>query len=247
MSLTSAYNEALRVVREKYSTEQKEFLTIIAQARGMPVEWLDGVGAIFIPNNEFMLSVFGKEVLDYDCYVNGKCVWNNAMIFPIRDVNDSIVGFGGFFPFEYVDEESNSNYYLYSSQKAMRKGNYLYFPQKNLMDAVKDGYLIVVDGVFDAISLTAAGYNAASLMGSSPTQQIMMQLRFIKTVILVADNDDAGYGLYDKLHKHLKNVVLFKQGKTKDVDDLLKSEYAGWFKRRMDTLILECRDGALVL
>ena len=237
MSLHEVFEAGYEVVQEKYGKEQAEFLSIVAEARHMPVEWIRAAKGVFIPNDEFMLEVFGTGILEYDCYHGDLCSWSNAVIFPVRNVNNKVIGLAGFFPFDYLDKEKDVNYYSYSSQKVMQKGRYMYFPVGNLQDAIQDGYLIVVDGLFDAISLCGAGYHAASFMGSSPTQEIMMQLRFVKKVILPADNDSAGYGLYDKLTKHLNNVVLFKQGKTKDIDDLLKSTFADDAKKQLEILI----------
>ena len=219
-----------------FGQEQGRFLQAIADARGMPAEWLDGTGAVFIPNNDFMLEVFGAGILEFDTYRNGVCVWDNALVLPIRDVNGKAVAFAGFFPFDYVDSES-TNYYSYSSSSVFQKSRYLYFPKRNLGDAMEAGYLLLVDGVFDAISLAANGYEAASLMGSSPTVEILMMLRFVPNVILLADNDMAGSLLFKKLKRRLNNVYLFSQGKTKDADEVLKSGYAKWFCDNLDKFI----------
>ena len=222
--LTDIYQAAYDRVQNECGEEQKGFKQIIAEARCMPVEWLDDTNCMFIPNNDFMQEFFDSRISDYDCYRNGICIWNNALIFPIRDVVDSIVGFAGFFPFDYLDPEVN-NYYAYSSQSVFKKGNYLFFPRNNLKKALQDGYLFVTDGMFDAISLCAHGFNAAAMMGSTVTPVILMQLRLVKRVIVVADNDSAGYKLYDSLRRVLNNVTLFKQGFNKDIDGALKSEH----------------------
>ena len=222
--LTDIYSTAYDRVQSECGAEQREFLRVIAEARDMPLDWLDGTNCMFIPNNEFMLEFFGEHILNYDCYRNGICIWNNALIFPIRDVVDSVVGLAGFFPFDYLDPDVG-NYYAYSSQSVFKKGNYLYFPKKNLKDAIHDGYLFITDGMFDAIAISAHGFNAAAMMGSTVTPIILMQLRLVKKVIVVADNDSAGYKLYDRLHRVLSNVLLFKQGFNKDIDGALKSEH----------------------
>lgn len=222
--LTDIYQTAYDRIQHEYGDEQKGFIQTIAEARGMPVEWLDDTNCIFIPNNDFMKEFFDSRIMDYDCYRNGVCIWNNALIFPVRDVVDSVVGFAGFFPFDYLDPEVN-NYYAYSSQSVFHKGNYLFFPKGNLKNALLDEYLFVTDGLFDSIALCAEGFNAAALMGSNVTPVILMQLRLVKKVIVVADNDSAGYKLFDNLHRVLTNVTLFKQGYTKDIDAALKSEH----------------------
>lgn len=228
MSLHEIFEDGYAKAITKYGDEQDQFLSIVAEARNMPVEAIKKARGIFIPNDEFMMELFGPEICAYDCYHgdSGLCNWSNAVIFPIRNVNNKVTAFAGFFPFDYVDTEIEKNYYAYSSQKVFQKGRYLYFPIGNLEDAINDGYLIVVDGLFDSISLCNVGFHAASFMGSSLTPEILMQLRFVNQIIVPADNDSAGYSLYEKLKRKLPNVTLFRQGKTKDIDDLLKSDYA---------------------
>lgn len=224
MSLNSVFENGYRRIKEECWETQRSFFAVIAEARNMPAEWIEKMDAIFIPNNEFMLEYFGQEILEYDCYRGSVCIWDNALIFPIRGANGEVAGLGGFFPFDYVDETTDVNYYAYSSSSVFTKGRYLYFPQWDLIHAINSGYLIVVDGVFDAVSLCGCGFCAASLMGSSPTAETFMQLRFVKHVIVAADNDEAGMKLFMKMKKYLKNVTLFTQGVNKDIDGALKSE-----------------------
>ena len=236
MVFDEVFQKGYERTQELYGKEQEGFLATIAEARGMPVDWLDGTQAVFIPNNEFMMEVFGTGILEFDTYRNEICVWDNALVLPIRDVNRKAVAFAGFFPFDYVSDDC-TNYYAYSSSSVFQKGRFLYFPKRNLEDAMDDGYLLLVDGIFDAISLSAHGYNAASLMGSSATPEILMMLRFVPNVILLADNDVAGSILFSRLKKRLNNIYLFTQGKAKDADGVLKSQYAAWFCSNLDKFI----------
>lgn len=237
MSLSQIFDIGYNKVQKDYFNEQTEYLQIVADARNMPVDFIRSAQGVFIPNDEFMLEVFGNEILQYDCYRGDACVWNNAVIFPVRDVTGGVRGFAGFFPLDYLKEDEEVNYYAYSSQSVMEKSRFMYFPQGGLAKAIDDGYLLLVDGLFDAISLCGNGYNAASLMGSNLTPEIIMQLRFVKKIIIPADNDNPGYLLYEKLKRRLPNVQLFRQGYTKDVDALLKTEYASAAKRELDDMI----------
>lgn len=237
MSLNEVFNAGYERVQEKYLAEQLEYLRIVAEARNMPVEYIIAARGVFIPNDDFMYEVFGSEITQYDCYRDSLCVWNNAVIFPVRDVTNKVRGFAGFFPLDYLKKDEDVNYYAYSSQSVMEKGRFMYFPQGGISKAIDDGYLLIVDGLFDAISLCGNGYNAASLMGSNLTPEIIMQLRFIKKIIVPADNDNPGYLLYDKMKKRLSNVVLYQQGYTKDIDALLKTEHAADAKKALNSLI----------
>lgn len=228
MALNDVFIQGYQKIQENEYDSQLQYLSIVAEARNIPVEFITKASGVFIPNNEFMLNNFGPEIQLYDCYRDGLCVWDNAVIFPIKNVNSEVVAFAGFYPFEYLDESTGKNYYGYSSKDVFTKGNFLFFPQNNLKKAIQDGYLMVVDGLFDAISLCGHGFNAASLMGSNVTPGIVMQLRLVSNVIVVADNDQVGYDLYKNIKKQIQHTTIFQQDKTKDIDELLKSDDASW-------------------
>lgn len=237
MTLDRVFNDGYRRIQEKYFAEQAKFIETIAEARDMPAEWIQRVQGIFIPNNEFMFNMFGEEVLQYDCYRDGQCIWDNALIFPVRGVNECVAGIAGFFPFKYVEHKDGEYYYSYSSSSVFTKGRYLYMPNSSLMQAITDGYAIVVDGLFDAISLSSLGYNVASLMGSKVTPEIVMQLRFVKNVLVAADNDQAGMQLVADVRKQIHSAKLLEHAETKDVDELLKSNKAHEFVEKLNTYL----------
>lgn len=245
-SLNELYRRGLSSVwgTEDSADAQQKYLDVIAGIRGINSELFKKCDMLFIPNDQYLAVHCGEEILnlEYGCYESRKmCLWSNQLIIPITDVVACVRGFAAFNPFNYVEAKETGDrsmtYYSYSSKDVFPKGKYLYFPGSCYEKAITDGYLLLVDGVFDAASLWCAGFNAGALMGSIPTEWILMQLRFIKRVILIADNDDAGYKLYTGLRRQLKNVELFKQGETKDADELLKSEKRDDFIRALQQVL----------
>lgn len=224
--------EGINKIWHDDAESQMHYLGIIAQARGTQIESLVEADTFFVPNNSYLAAYFGNIIRDpaFDCYnLNGECKWSNYLVIPIYNVTGEIVAFGGFNPFLYAkSHESGANqesYYQYSSRALFKKGNYVYCENGIFERALTEGYLFVVDGIFDAISLTHAGFNAAGLMSSTVTQEILVQLRMVKRIILANDNDKAGLALKRKLSRYLKQLEVFPQGKTKDIDELLNSEY----------------------
>lgn len=96
------------------------------------------------------------------------------------------------------------NYYRYSSKNIMQKGKYLYMLPGTFEKAYNDGYLCVTDGLFDTLHLEHFGYNAGALSGSSLTIEMLAQMRVIKKVIIMSDNDSAGL----KLEERMKNICI---------------------------------------
>lgn len=248
MSLNNVYCSGIERVWNEDAENQEKFLTVVGNLRGMDASIFYDVGAFFVPNNEYMIHYFGTEILkeEMGCYsYSGQCNWQNCVVIPITNVVGNVVGLGSFNPFLYAEAHETKDwslhYYAYSPKSVFPKGKYLYFPKNGFDKAVKDGYMFLVDGFFDAISVYAAGFNAGATMGSIITPEMLVQLRFIDRIIHIADNDAAGYEVYEQLRKHLKNVELLKQGKTKDADELLKSENREQFIHYLQDTVINGR------
>lgn len=244
MSLDSVFKPMITKIWQEDADTQLEFLRIICESRQMPVFDMKKYDMFFVPNNDYLKFYGGQGILDWalGCYDDDDdCIWNNCLIFPIKNVVGEIVGLGGFNPFRYAQAHETQSwdiyYYQYSSKSVFTKGNYLYYAGDSFDKALDDGYLIVVDGLFDAISLNEAGFNAAAMMGSSVTDAIVLQLRFIPNVIVARDNDAAGAKLANTLVAKLKNCVVFNQLENKDIDGALKSENRRIVKEKLEKLI----------
>ena len=227
-------NGIKRIYEEDRDTQEFYISKICEDVRGINPNVMFSLDSFFVANDEYMRAYFSHDVTssDYDFYAaTGECLWTNRLITPIKNLAGEIVGCVGFDPFRYLEahetQDWGMNYYYYSTKKIFNKGNYLYAPEGVYNKALDEGYLILTDGFYDCVAFTSHGFLAAALLGSSLTQVIAAQLRFIDKIILAVDNDDAGMLLYKKLKKVHPNTVLLMQGVTKDADDLLKSDRFG--------------------
>lgn len=218
----------------KYDLEsQKQFITTICNdVRDMNPSAVFNAKGFFVPNNEYLINFFGSEIAsdEYDFYdYSGTCLWDGKLILPVFNLVNEVVGCTAFDPFRYLqaheEQDWSLNYYSYSTKKVFTKGSYLYCLPDTYVKALREGYLIITDGVFDTLSVSQYGFLAAAMLGSVVTEEIAAQLRFIKLIIVAMDNDDAGLQLVNRLKKLHDNVVFLKQGITKDADDILKSEH----------------------
>lgn len=219
-------------------------MKVIAEVRNASYDNLSHFDAIFVPNNDYLKN-FDSTVMDVSAGMyneDGFCIWNNQLMLPIYDVHDDVRGFAAFDPFVYADVHSNAgggNYYTYSSSSVMSKKRFMLGTKGIFKKAYEDGYLCITDGVFDTISLDSIGVNSAALMGSSLTPEILFQLRFIKNVILVQDNDDAGLQLANKLLKVHHGATVFKQRYSKDFDGALNSDNRDEVISELKTFLLK--------
>ena len=112
--------------------------------------------------------------------------WNRVM-FPIMDVNNRVIGFGG-----RVLGDGEPKYLNSPETKIFDKSRNLY--GLNVARRTKEKYLLVCEGYMDVISMHQAGFtNAVASLGTAFTAQHGIILkRYTDEVILCYDNDGAG-------------------------------------------------------
>ena len=119
----------------------------------------------------------------------GNFLFKNRIIFPITNLRNETVGFGG----RAIDDFGPK--YLNTAESSIyRKNRTLYFTSEFLSDVKKKKFVILVEGYFDVIAFNKLGFNnVASPSGTALTvQQINLLSRYTKEVYLCFDNDAAG-------------------------------------------------------
>ena len=112
--------------------------------------------------------------------------WNRVM-FPIMDVNNRVVGFGG-----RVMGDGEPKYLNSPETKIFDKSRNLY--GMNFARRSRKDYLLLCEGYMDVIALHQAGFtNAVASLGTAFNEKHAQLLkRYTQTVILTQDNDEAG-------------------------------------------------------
>jgi 5S rRNA maturation endonuclease (ribonuclease M5) len=246
MSLASSWDYLYKNVMINDRDSQLGYLSLISEkVREIPKEALISEQALFIPNDDY-ISYYGDELIIFDengFYSGGNSIWTDYVIFPIRGLDNAAKGLGGFSPRLYLTAKETNDYsiayYSYSTKRIFNKGAYLFWGLDGFEKAYTAGYVILVDGMFDAINLRRLGFNAAALMGSSLTEIIISQLRFFKKVIIVSDNDDAGNKLENRLKKQLHNCAYLRQSFDKDVDGAIKAGFSKEIISELNKMIAE--------
>lgn len=217
--------------------DQKVFIEAICKrVRHMDSSIIYKAQGFFVPNQDFLRVVFGAEITnpEFDVYNSeGFTDWDNYLIFPMYNVLNEIVGLVGFNPINKLksqDEEFWSlSYYKHSSSKLMDKSKYIFMLKGMFSRAINEGYIIITDGVFDMLSGAANNLVTGALLGSTLSQEVIAQLKLIDKIYLAMDNDEAGQRLLKLLRKYCPNTRAIIQGKYKDLDDILKSQYKDEF------------------
>ena len=157
--------------------------------------------------------------------------WNRVM-FPIMDVNNRVIGFGG-----RVMGDGEPKYLNSPETKLFDKSRNLY--GLNYARLSREGYLLICEGYMDVISLHQAGFtNAVASLGTAFTSQHANVLkRYTDQVILTYDSDGAGVKAALRAIPILKEVGMsikvLNMKPYKDPDEFIKNMGAEAFRQRI--------------
>lgn len=159
--------------------------------------------------------------------------WNRVM-YPIMDVNNRVIGFGG-----RVMGEGMPKYLNSPETKLFDKSRNLY--GLNFARISRKPNMIICEGYMDVIALHQAGFtNAVASLGTAFTGlQANLLKRYTNEVLLTYDSDEAGTKAALRAIPILKEAGLsakvVNMKPYKDPDEFIKALGAEEFKKRMET------------
>ena len=157
----------------------------------------------------------------------------NRVIFPIMDVNNRVIGFGG-----RVMGDGKPKYLNSPETKIFDKSRNLY--GLNVARTTRKNYLILCEGYMDVISMHQAGFtNAVASLGTALTSgHASLLKRYTQEVLLLYDSDDAG------VRAALRAIPILREaGVTsrvvnlrphKDPDEFIKAQGGEEFEKRLE-------------
>ena len=157
--------------------------------------------------------------------------WNRVM-FPIMDVNNRVIGFGG-----RVMGEGEPKYLNSPETRLFDKSRSLY--GLNYARTTREKFMLICEGYLDVISLHQAGFtNAVASLGTAFTSQHAGILkRYTDQVVLTYDSDGAGVKAALRAIPILKSVGMsvrvLNMRPYKDPDEFIKNMGADAFKERI--------------
>ena len=157
--------------------------------------------------------------------------WNRVM-FPIMDVNNRVIGFGG-----RVMGEGTPKYLNSPETLIFDKSRNLY--GLNYARTSREKYILACEGYMDVIAMHQAGFtNAVASLGTAFTsQQAALLKRYTDTVILTYDSDGAGIRAALRAIPILKEVGISARVLSlkpyKDPDEFIKNMGADAFRERI--------------
>ena len=157
----------------------------------------------------------------------------NRVIFPIMDVNNRVIGFGG-----RVMGDAKPKYLNSPETMIFDKSRNLY--GLNIARSSRKKNLIICEGYMDVISMHQAGFtNAVASLGTALTsQQCSLLKRFTNEVLVIYDSDGAGVKAALRAIPLLKDAGLTTKvinlSPYKDPDEFIKAEGPEAFAERLE-------------
>ena len=157
--------------------------------------------------------------------------WNRVM-FPIMDVNNRVIGFGG-----RVMGDGEPKYLNSPETRLFDKSRNLY--GLNYARTTREKYMLVCEGYLDVISMHQAGFtNAVASLGTAFTSQHAGVLkRYTDQVILTYDSDGAGVKAALRAIPILRDAGIsarvLNMKPYKDPDEFIKNMGSEAFKERI--------------
>ena len=157
----------------------------------------------------------------------------NRVIYPIMDVNNRVIGFGG-----RVMGDAKPKYLNSPETKIFDKSRNLY--GLNMARSSRKKNLIICEGYMDVISMHQAGFNnaVASLGTALTSQQASLLKRYTDEVLIIYDSDEAGVKAALRAIPMLKTAGLSTKvinlRPYKDPDEFIKNMGKEAFQERLD-------------
>ncbi|MEY8352313.1 DNA primase [Lachnospiraceae bacterium 54-53] len=157
--------------------------------------------------------------------------WNRVM-FPIMDVNNRVIGFGG-----RVMGAGEPKYLNSPETKLFDKSRNLY--GLNYARLSREKYILICEGYMDVIAMHQAGFtNAVASLGTAfTTQHAQLLKRYTDKAVLTYDSDGAGVKAALRAIPILKEVGMsirvLNMNPYKDPDEFIKNLGAEAFRQRI--------------
>ena len=158
--------------------------------------------------------------------------WNRVM-FPILDVNNRVIGFGG-----RVMGDGTPKYLTSPETRLFDKSRNLF--GLNYARTSREKYMLICEGYMDVIAMHQAGFtNSVASLGTAFTSQHASLLkRYTDQVVLTYDSDGAGVKAALRAIPILKDVGMsvkvLNMRPYKDPDEFIKNLGADAFRQRIE-------------
>lgn len=225
--MLTANRETMGFFHEQFKTSEKA--KAYAKDRGIDDATVEDFKIGFSPSDSSITGYLKSKNISEDTIIKagilgqgGYDMFRGRFIFPILNLYNDVIGFGG-----RVFDDSLPKYINSKETPVYIKGRNLY----NLNNARKnaaDGAIVIVEGYMDCVTVYAAGIkNTAATLGTALTpDQAKLLKRYCERAVIMYDMDDAGRAgavrAGDNLFAEGLEAAVVSFEEVKDPDDYIK-------------------------
>ncbi len=187
-------------------TKNYELCNAVAKYRHLKYSILDDNKCFYVRDGKSIISVIGSQAFNDIRYgfVSKKgehfnSVYRARLVIPIRDIYNRVAGFVGY---------GKSPKYIISSTFGFSKN--IAFGSNYWQRILTYDYVILVEGIFDALQLLSRNYPALAMMGTTIPKTLLGFLNRLKGVVIIGDNDNVGIATSLKWRSMIKNSTIVK-------------------------------------
>lgn len=210
--------------------EQLESIKVLGKKRELAIKHLVKRGVFCVPDEgelDYLLEEWGLDFEDVfgkdDGYIN---LVNGGFIIPALDSRFNIIFF-----INYNWERGGARKYLNVFPDGFNDlpNNMKMFGMHNMEKGIKEGWIVVVEGIFDVIRLETYGIPAVALMSNKVMDYHKRFLSRFSRVIYVSDADEQGQRGKNKVLQSISNAIHVPiEGLSKDVDEFAVEDEIGF-------------------
>ena len=223
---------------QKHSCKKETVIKAICEFREYDISRMFGIldtaGFIFI--NEGTCDYEKLKSLGDDLGLfteKGRFLLENRFIFPVYDMVGNVIALIGWFP----DEKK----YITTPSKFFSK-DCLFFGLEQLSTTGLNKNYIIVEGIFDSLSIRSLGIPCIAMMGISSSRYKILMYSLFKQLVAIPDADSEGRKvlLEDKWKLPTRSRYVKWSGiDLKDIDDLVKRYESADLKEIFESIFLE--------
>lgn len=196
--------------------------------------------AFFIPNEEFLLKIYGepmaRKFLPY--HKQGIFTLNSTFTIPLLDVADQFHGF-------LKNNPNSVSKYVYPTKDDFNKSRLLNITKEDLRKIMNEGRVALCEGYFDQMAIAMTKTITPILMGGSDVSpELKVFLRGIRNKYIFGDMDSAGSKVKIKMLNYYKSSGVSVVAMPKEIDDideyLRTKEHFDYFKNTFKNVEKSC-------
>lgn len=197
-------------------------------SRNINQSWCQKFELGFAPSGDVLQAKLGQSgfttsdmqkagLINKNTYGQTYEIFRNRIIFPIRNSNQQLLGFGG----RTLSAEVQPKYLNSPETLLFKKKEVLYAENLALSAAYKERLIILVEGYTDCIALHRHGFpSAVATLGTAINENITRLWQVAPEIIMCLDGDAAGY----KAAYRVIDMLLPKVANDKQVSFILLPE-----------------------